>query len=292
MQISDKANADIQEALGEIKNTLQGMQDGLAAVKREVLALHEEKKYPSELICRRLDTLLRGFSYLMEDIKPITPLSILTSYQIKHPEQLDTEPIGLADALTKAASEIQDEVDGRCKAFCAKMAELTEARDPVQCLADYSQLLKDLRDEIVSRRARVDALKERRRKADKDSNEQANAAILIVKVRSMIEPLEKFSEIVLESYFKKRKRIIAEVWKTTCAIEGLYDTKSQEYKEKIPEKSAEAPITTALKELTEINIRHMETNKANALVKSGNMTALERRKMMADINAQHLCLRP
>lgn len=275
---------EIEETLGDIKNSLQNLCLGLDGVRRDIADLKHSKNLSAERICDRLDRMRISLSNLSLDMESITPPGIISAHEVKHPEQIDATPLELKDDITKAAEEMQGELEERCKAFGEKMAELTSGRDSIQCLADYAHLLKQLHDEIESRRNRVESLKERRRKADKDSNEQRNAAILIAKVKNMIAPLEKFSAFVLDSYFKKRKRIISEIWKTTVAIESMYEPTTAEFKETIPSKAATSPITSALKELSSMNQRHMETHRANELVRSGNMSTLERRKILAAIS--------
>ena len=274
---------EIEESLASIKNSLQNLCLGLEGVRRDVDELKTSRILSAERVCDRLDRMRITLSNLSMEMEGITPPGIISAHEVKHPEQVDTTPLEMKDDLEKAAQEMQGELESRCRAFGEKMAELTSGRDSIQCLADYTQLLKEMRDEIESRRNRIESLKERRRKADKDSNEQRNAAILIAKVKNMMTPLEKFSAFVLDSYFKKRRRIISEVWKTTVAIESMYGTASAEFKETIPAKSAASPISSALKELAAITQRHMETHRANELVRSGNMSALERRKILAAI---------
>lgn len=285
--VPEKAPKEIAESLGDIKNTLQSLCLGMEEIRRDLEVLKNSKGVSAERVSAKLDRMLMGLSRLTKDIKDITPPGIIATHEVKHPADMDTAPQEMFDELTKAASEIQGEIEERCAAFGKRMAELTENRDSIQCLADYMNLLQEMKDEIVSRRNRIESLKERKRKADKDSNEQKNASILLVKVRSMIEPLERFSAFVLDSYFKKRKRIVAEVWRTTSAIETMYDNTSKEFKETIPAASASASIASALKELSTITHRHVETNKANQLVMTGNMSALERRKVLAALGAKH-----
>jgi hypothetical protein len=273
----------IGEDLGEIKGHCQNLYLGMEFIKREIDSLRAEKRVSAERVSDKLDKMLVSMSNLSYVMKELTAPGVLAGYKVRHPELIDTAPQEIYDDLAKAAQEIEGDVNSRCDAFAKKMLELTSNRDSTQYLADCVALLKEMHREIESRRDRVEALKKRRRNSDKNSNEQRNAAILMVKVKSMIEPLEKFTEFVLDSYFAKRHRIMSEIWRTTAAIEELYDSKSVEYKEKVPAASDAHKIGSALKELTQITTRHSETHKANMMVKTGNMSVLERRRMLAGL---------
>lgn len=281
--VEEIALEKIEEDLGEIKSHCQNISLGIEFIKREIDSLRAEKRVSAERVSDKLDKMIVSIANLSYVLKELTAPGILAGYKVRHPELIDTTPQEIYDDLTKAAQEIEGEVNNRCAAFAQKMLELTADRDSTQYLADCVALLKEMNREIVSRRDRIEALKKRRRNSDKDSNEQKNAAILMVKVKSMIEPLEKFTEFVLDSYFAKRHRIMSEIWRTTVAIEELYNSKSLEYKEKIPAASDAHKIASALKELTEITTRHTETANANMLVKAGNMSVLERRRILAGL---------
>lgn len=281
--VEEIALEKIEEDLGEIKSHCQNISLGIEFIKREIDSLRSEKRVSAERVSDKLDKMIVSIANLSYVLKELTAPGILAGYKVRHPELIDTTPQEIYDDLTKAAQEIEGEVNSRCAAFAQKMLELTSDRDSTQYLADCVALLKEMNREIVSRRDRIESLKKRRRNSDKDSNEQKNAAILMVKVKSMIEPLEKFTEFVLDSYFAKRHRIMSEIWRTTVAIEELYNSKSLEYKEKIPAASDAHKIASALKELTEITTRHIETANANMLVKAGNMSVLERRRILAGL---------
>ena len=77
--------------------------------------------------------------------------------------------------------------------------------------------------------------------------------------------------------------MLSEIWRTTVAIEELYDDKSKEFKETIPSASDNHKVESALRELMAIATRHKETYKANMLVQSDDMSALERRKIIAGL---------
>lgn len=273
----------LESMLGEIKTTLQTTCLGIEEIRREIEVLKNEKRIQATLLLSKLDNISRNVIKVGYVMKDMTVPEIMTAYEVRHPEIFDTTPIDMTEDLMQVVQEIQGEVAEKCEAFGKKMTEITRTRSPLQCLGDYVFVLKDLRDEIISRRNRVHALQERRKKTDKDSNEQKNAAVLIMKVRSMIKPLEAFTAFVLDSFFKKRKKVLSEVWRDTLAIEEMYEPKSEEYKEIIPSASSSAQVSVYLAELAEIAKRHEMTHKANCLVKSGNMSVLERRKMLAGI---------
>lgn len=279
----DIAFEKITDSLAEIKDVCQNISIGLAFCQREIDEIKKAKKASAERVSAKLDQMIIGMSNLGLLLKGLTAPGIITSFKVTHPGIIDTTPKEMYAELTEAANEVGGEIDQRCKAFGEKMAELTADRDSTQYLSDCVALLKEMRSEIVSRRERIESLKQRRRNADKDSYEQKNAALLIFKVRSMIEPLEKFSYFVFDSYFAKRKRMMAEIWRTSVAIEEMYDETSTEYKERIPSASESHKIGSALKELNAIARRHEVTHKANCLVWAGNMSALERRKILAGL---------
>lgn len=281
--LEETAIEEMTRSLGEIKGFCQSIYLGIESVLKELDSLKGERRISSDRICDRLDKILIGVSNLSMGLKEITAPGILAGYKVKHPEIIDTTPLPLYEELTSAAQEIQGDIAQRCAKFGKKMLEMTNGRDSTQFLADCVNLLKDMHREIEARRNRVEALRNRRKNIDKGSNEQKNAAILIVKVKSMIEPLEKFSEFVLNSYFAKRRRMLSEIWRTTSAIEEMYDDKSVEFKERVPAASEAHKISSALKELSSITNRHTETHRVNMLVKSGNMSALERRKVLAGL---------
>lgn len=281
----DIALEKITDSLAEIKDVCQNISLGLAFCQREIDEIKKAKKASAERVSDKLDKMIMGMSNLGFLLKDLTAPGVITGFKVTHPGLMDTTPKEIYEELTAVANEIQGEVDQRCKAFGEKMTELTANRDSTQYLSDCVALLKEMRSEIVSRRERIEALKQRRRNADKDSNEQKNAAILIVKVRSMIEPLEKFSNFVFDSYFAKRKRMMTEIWRTTVAIEEMYNETSAEFKERIPSASEDHKIGAALKNLVEIARRHEETHKANCLVRAGSMSALERRKILAGLKS-------
>ena len=277
----DIAFEKITDSLAELKEICQSISLGLAFCQREIDEIKQSKKVSAERVSDKLDKMIMWMSNLSFVLKSLTASDLITGYKVTHPGLIDTTPKEMYEELTAVANEIHGDIEQRCKAFGQKMTELTVNRDSTQDLSDCVALLKEMRAEIVSRRERVESLKQRRRNSDKDSNEQKNAAILIVKVRSMIEPLEKFSDFVFRSYFAKRKRMITEIWRTTVALEEMYTETSPEYKERIPSASDAHPIISALKNLSEIARRHEETHKANCLVKAGSMSALERRKILA-----------
>ena len=280
---SDKAVQEITASLDEIRGLLCGVTLNTESIKKDVEEIKQSRKASVERVNEKLGRMLRSLSALDFLVKGLTTPNLFDTFHVRHPEHIDTTPQDMYDELTAAAQEIQGEVDARCEAFGKKMLELTSGRDSTQFLADCVALLKEMQCEIVSRRERIESLKLRRRNADKDSNEQKNAAILTVKIRSMIEPLEKFTEFVLDSYFAKRKRMLAEIWRTTVAIEEMYDETSKEFKEKIPSASDTHRISSALKNLLDITTRHEETHRANELVRVGSMSALERRKILAGL---------
>lgn len=273
----------ISDRLKEMTESLREMNAGLQAVRRDIAEATAGRKLPVERINDKLEKLIIGMSNLDLTVKGFTAPGVLAGYKVRHPEQIDTEPIDIYDEVSIDALDIQRDVDARCEAFRDKMFALTADRDSTQYLADCVKLLSRIRDEIVSRRDRVEALRQRRRNADKGSNEQKNASVIMMKIKGMIEPLEMFAAFVLNSYFARRKRMIAEIWRTTVAIERMFDDASEEFQMSIPKASNEYRIESALRELTEITKRHTETHRANCLVKSGDMTVLERRKILAGL---------
>ena len=276
---------NISDTLGEIKESASAILEQLAAIRQDYAELSQNRNVPTKRICDRLDDIQRKISAMNYGIQELSAPTIMATYKVSHPEFIDTIPLDLYNEVTDIAQDIKDDIDKQTDAVGKRIAEISQERDSVQSLADYVALLKKLRDDIVSRRERVESLKTRRRQADKDSNEQKNASILIVKVRSLIEPYERLSQFILGCYFKKRRRIMSEIWRTTSAIEEMYDVKSEEYKSKIPAISVESPISSALRHLADITKRHDETFKANTLVQTGQMTALERRKILAGLKS-------
>lgn len=273
----------ISDRLKEMTESLREMNASLQDVRRDLAGVTAGGKFPVARINDKLETLIVGMSNLDLIVKEFSAPGVLAGYKVRHPDKIDTEPIDLYDEVSIDALDIQRDVDARCEAFRDKMFALTADRDSTQYLSDCVKLLSRIRDEIVSRRDRVELLRERRRNADKGSNEQKNASLIMMKIKGMIEPLEKFAAFVLNSYFARRKRMIAEIWRTTVAIEQMFDDASDEFQLSIPKASNEYRIESALRELTEITKRHTETHRANCLVKSGDMTVLERRKILAGL---------
>ena len=284
-QNKDVACSHIADDLAEIKDYCKKILGGVESIQRDVQRLKDDRHAYSERIASSISHVMARMSNISYVINELTAPGILDNYKIRHPEYIDTEPQEIYEELKACAAEIQGEVNERCVAFGKRLAELVSNRDPVQCLSDYVEVLKELRDETTSRRERLESLKKRRRNSDKGSNEQKNAAVLMAKVKSMLVPLEKFSEIVLDSFFKRRKSIISAVWRTTVAVEEMFESGSPEHKEKIPKSSAESSIASALKDLSKISTRHDETHRANFLVQTGNMSALERRKILAGLRS-------
>ena len=288
MQTQDTKNLDaastaISEALGDIRNSLNKMYLELSVVKKDIDAMKSGRRINGELICQRLDHMLIGLSRVGLFVKEMSPPGLFDTFAVKNPNAIDTKPLDIYEQCINSSQEIQQDIVQQCQEFGKTMTDLTKGRDSVQCLSDYVSLLKRLREDLVSRRNRVESLKQRKRDGEKGSNEERNATFLIAKVKGLIRPLEAFSEFVLDSYCKKRKKMMSEIWRTTVAIEEMYDTLSKEYKETIPKHSSTHSIQSALKEMSDITRRHIETDKANRLVKSGDMTALERRKMLAGL---------
>ena len=278
-----KQLAEITDSLNEIKEYCNRLCSKTEAIQHDVESLKKERRMSAERISDKLDGILidlRGMIFILQNL---TAPDVLCGFKIRHPEIIDTTPVDVGDEVTSIANDIEKDVDKKCEELSKKMKELADGRDSAQYLSDCVSLLKRMRNEIVSRRSRVEALRKRRRNMDKDSNEQKNAAILTVKVKSIIAPLEKFTDLVLDSYFAKRKRLMSEIWRTTVAIEELYDSDSHEFKNRIPHASDNYKISSAIRDLSKITTRHEETNKANVLVASGNMSALERRRLLAGL---------
>ena len=268
----------VTEALGEIKSDMQSVILTFEIIQRDFDALRLGKRIPSEQITKILSSIQGYLSNVSHGINALNAKEIITAYRVRHPEVTDTVALS-EDEISKVIVEINDQIEKKCDDVTKELIICSE-RDSLQCLADYVEIMRSIRDDMKTRRERIAALKQRRKNLDKESNEQKNAGLLIVKVQSMLKPLERCFAFVLRSFFKKRKRIMAEVWRSTLAVESMFDETSTEFKELIPSESNEFAISSALRELTEISRRHVETHRVNVLVKTGNMSALERRKIL------------
>lgn len=268
----------VTEALGEIKSDMQSVILTFEIIQRDFDALRLGKRIPSEQITKIMSSIQGYLSNVSHGINALNAKEIITAYRVKHPEVTDSVSLS-EDEISKVIVEINDQIEKKFDDVTKELIFCSE-HDSLQCLADYVEIMRSIRDDMKTRRERIASLKQRRKNLDKESNEQKNAGLLIVKVQSMLKPLERCFAFVLRSFFKKRKRIMAEVWRTTLAVESMFDETSTEFKELIPSESNEFTISSALRELTEISRRHVETHRVNVLVKTGNMSALERRKIL------------
>ena len=276
-----KASEIVENALASLKNDMQVLQMTLESIGRDIAGYTPDKAKDLRTIREKLDRLSYKIIGMELNLKDVTATGLLNAYELQHPEVIDTEPLEIDSETLREITEIKGDAKTLCKIYTQRLSEFYSSRDPVQSLADYLVLMKELRCEIKGKRDKLIALAQRRKQADKGSQEQKNAATIIARIKDAIAPLERLFAFVLDSYFKRRKRIISEIWRTTVEVESLYDAKTREYLETIPAAASNASISSALKELSEISHRHIETHRANTLVKTGQMSVLERRKTLA-----------
>lgn len=282
-QPKDKRHEQISATLGELKDAMQSIYMDEEYIRGEIENLRAEKKINGERIHAKLDRIQMSLSAMNALMSEITLPSVYKSYSLRHPEHIDIQPLEGCDELVQEILDLESDVQSQAEEFSKRLENVVGEHDHVQQLSDYLALLREIGESINAKRKRIEALKKRKHNSDKDSNEQRNATLILDKVNSTLKPLETLASVVVNWYFKKRKKIIAEVWKTSCALETLFPKDSSMFQNTIPSASFDSPVNSALKELGIINQRHVETHKANSLVRSGNMSTLERRKLLAGL---------
>lgn len=288
--MSDKNNlaSIVADALREIKEELNRFSLEVQEIKTEMQSIKVGLRIYPQGLYSKVDSLSARVYQLNVSVKDLSPEKIISAKELGSPHLIDAEPQNDLDAVSAFARDAQEDLAKRIEAFREELSKSLAGRDPIQCLSDYFALLRTLKSEKNSKVQRISALKQRRKNSDKDSFEQKNAAFLLAKLKVEVKLLDAFIEFIVDCYFQKRKSIISVIRRTTCGIEEMFSETEKEYKTVIPEKGESSSIVSAAKELYEIAKRHEETSRANFLVRSGNMSALERRSYLAKLKTTPL----